>query len=620
MEFHSRANNKTDHNSQLMKKIFLIIPIVALILCSYAEAATVYVRTDGHDTNCDGTVNVAYDGSGGPDACAYLTIQKGVDVSTDPADQICVDDGTYTTGFTMSTSSGSSGNPILMRNCSGGTVTVDNSISVSGWESIGGNLWESDPVAAVSNPMWINGSTYARQLEFCVDVNSQNEYCNAGGGVVRLYSTTDPNLSTWKMDAADPINVLNVSYVTLDGIGGVYSDVVLDIGNVNNTTDTNNTNNIIVKNATYGPGGLRVVNIIGSILNPINDIKIENCVIHDSDDFQDTANGHCIKISSNQKGFHNAGVEIADSTIYNCDKHALQFSDGWSDGWFHNNRIYNFGVSSSFFSAGIRIGETHGAIVEDNDIGNGAGGVGTSTTGAAVFIQAAGTDAIVRRNKLHDTGFYGVWINCDTPGEASTGSLIYDNLIYRNARNGISVEETNSTYIYNNSFWGNGTSGLSTASAFFLADGTGTGPDKATGVVFKNNSIHSPSNAKAITGVAGTDMVSDNNILFTEGSTFGTYNGVTYATFSLYQAASLQDASSFETNPLFTDPSNADFSIAIGSPGFNTGQTLVDVPDDYYETARPQFGAYDIGAYEASTGCLTCLSLNGVSSIGVNKD
>lgn len=47
--------------------IILSIVLSALFLASPAYAAgTIYVRPDGDDTNCNGTANSSYPGSGGP--------------------------------------------------------------------------------------------------------------------------------------------------------------------------------------------------------------------------------------------------------------------------------------------------------------------------------------------------------------------------------------------------------------------------------------------------------------------------------------------------------------------------------------------------------------------------
>ncbi|MBN2550422.1 MAG: right-handed parallel beta-helix repeat-containing protein, partial [Anaerolineales bacterium] len=73
--------------------------LMTLILLSsfivIASAATpVYVRPDGDDVNCDGTANVAYPGSGSGLACAFKTIQKGID-SVDVGGTVRIYEGTY---------------------------------------------------------------------------------------------------------------------------------------------------------------------------------------------------------------------------------------------------------------------------------------------------------------------------------------------------------------------------------------------------------------------------------------------------------------------------------------------------------------------------------------------
>lgn len=51
----------------------------------------------------------------------------------------------------------------------------------------------------------------------------------------------------------------------------------------------------------------------------------------------------------------------------------------------------------------------------------------------------------------------------------------------------------------------------------------------------------------------------------------------------------------------FIDPTNGDFRLKSGSPLFDTGKTIAAVTTDIIGTARPQFSAYDIGAFESLT-------------------
>ncbi len=81
---------------------FLILSLVCVMLMlalqpqwAVQAQAVVYVRTDGDDTNCDGTANAAYPGSGGPGlACAFATIQHAVD-TVDAGGTVNVNAGTY---------------------------------------------------------------------------------------------------------------------------------------------------------------------------------------------------------------------------------------------------------------------------------------------------------------------------------------------------------------------------------------------------------------------------------------------------------------------------------------------------------------------------------------------
>ena len=81
--------------SKLLTATIVLLLLVVVPLASVEAAGTIFVRPDGDDTNCDGTADVAYPGSGGPGlACAVKTIQKGVDL-VDTGGTVTVAAGIY---------------------------------------------------------------------------------------------------------------------------------------------------------------------------------------------------------------------------------------------------------------------------------------------------------------------------------------------------------------------------------------------------------------------------------------------------------------------------------------------------------------------------------------------
>ncbi len=60
----------------------------------------------------------------------------------------------------------------------------------------------------------------------------------------------------------------------------------------------------------------------------------------------------------------------------------------------------------------------------------------------------------------------------------------------------------------------------------------------------------------------------------------------------------IDDIGRVETDPLFTNSANSNFTLQSTSPAINTGITLPLVSTDFLGITRPQGSAYDIGAYE----------------------
>ncbi|MEW6028569.1 MAG: right-handed parallel beta-helix repeat-containing protein [Chloroflexota bacterium] len=80
----------------LLQFVVVVVIVLALALPpSSALAATpIYVRTDGSDSECDGTADAPYPGGSGPLPCAVQTIQTGVNLA-DPGGTVFVAAGTY---------------------------------------------------------------------------------------------------------------------------------------------------------------------------------------------------------------------------------------------------------------------------------------------------------------------------------------------------------------------------------------------------------------------------------------------------------------------------------------------------------------------------------------------
>lgn len=112
-----------------------LLPLLALFFALPALATTYYVRTDGGSTTqCTGTTNAAYPGSGTGQACAFSAIQGCIDKPVVAGDTCEVQAGTYRTtggsGRTLNAGidfcglNGSAGNPITFKAATGASVTL----------------------------------------------------------------------------------------------------------------------------------------------------------------------------------------------------------------------------------------------------------------------------------------------------------------------------------------------------------------------------------------------------------------------------------------------------------------------------------------------------------------
>lgn len=101
----------------------LLIVVLIVSALDPVWAVSWHVRKDGHDTNCTGQADAAYDGAGGPDPCAFLTVQKAADANTVAGDTVTIHSGVYQESVTW-TKSGAAGNPIIIQGDPNDNVTV----------------------------------------------------------------------------------------------------------------------------------------------------------------------------------------------------------------------------------------------------------------------------------------------------------------------------------------------------------------------------------------------------------------------------------------------------------------------------------------------------------------
>lgn len=264
--------------------------------------------------------------------------------------------------------------------------------------------------------------------------------------------------------------------------------------------------------------------------------------------------------------FEGPYIEIKNNTIHDGDRrctpdaahgiYASGFTGNTTGTDGHNliegNTIYNFDCQS--IDAGIQL---HSDPADTNALGG----------------------YIVRKNVLHNNGV-GIFLADST----TVPIQFYNNIVYGNDGSGVILyHRIAGTLVYNNTIYGNGDRAIE----------IGTG-GTATGILVKNNAL--VGNSGAPITVWNTDPTSYGTFQFND------YNGNGHSNAIDDQNSLSTNSSNITTAPGFTNATLNDFTISSGGNLVDAGTTLVTVAIDYAGVARPQNGAYDIGAFEFTTG------------------
>jgi len=554
-----------------------------LLIAPTVFAANYYVSTHGLDDNS------------GTKTKPFASIQKGVDAATVPGDTVIVEDGIYKR-VTMTAWSGTEGRPITLKARNRGKVFIDASATISGWTNIGTNKYRSAASTNIHPALWRLGDILA--LKRCTSeaaVNAEGEYYfDATTKQFTIYTAANPETCIYKQ-LMNPLSIYSVSHIVVDGMSFQYGNS--SIGTTMNTSGPQ-TSHILVQYCTFEYGsGLGVLSISSSPARNTSYVTVDYCTIRNSDDVY-LKNGHGIKFAANVNEANGSYATVSNCTIYNCRHHGIQFSNGWSEGSFFNNRIYNFSLMGNGAASGIRTGMPSpgkgGCYIYSNDIGNGPNGQGPSL-GSAIYVQENTNQVRIHNNRLHDNYWHGVYI-FSTTGNPCYDVRIYNNLIYDNGTAGIRVEISKSVEILNNTFYRNGTNSQAGLGACLSINGVA-----AQGVVFRNNIVYNPSGqGYIIAGIPNaTPITSDHNVLFkVSASPYIHWAGVD-RDFAWWKATANQDSNSYNQDPLFKNASTRDLSTLVDSPAQNNGLNF----SQHFKTDfvhRERGTAWDIGAYEYS--------------------
>ena len=218
---------------------------------------------------------------------------------------------------------------------------------------------------------------------------------------------------------------------------------------------------------------------------------------------------------------------------------------------------------------------------------NGGGGI-------HLFNSGGGT---VTNNKLFFNG---------TTGDDGWGVVIYEpkphsyftvayNIIASNQYHGLSVEFTSAqdtVNLFNNVMYDNGT--VNYAGGISLLNN-----DQASVVTVENNVSFQNRNYDLLVDVGTPRIILNYNLYFRSSGSSVRFGGTEYAfeDFAKYKAATSQDAHSYSTDPLLSNPQAYDFTLQARSPCIDAG-VRVAMSEDIVGIAVPQGIAPDLGAYE----------------------
>lgn len=262
---------------------------------------------------------------------------------------------------------------------------------------------------------------------------------------------------------------------------------------------------------------------------------------------------------------------------------------GYSDDVLIENNV----ASRSQVEHGIYVSNSGDRpIIRNNTIwGNRANGIhmnGDRFAGGDGIISGA----IVEGNKIYGNGASG---GSGINGDGVQDSIFRNNLLYDSKASGISLYQIDGGAGSSNNQVVNNTVLVSSTGRWALNIQNGSTGNTVRNNIFYNE--HSFRGSVDISSDSLSGFTSDYNIVMNR---FTTNGGESVLSLAQWQAATGQDQHSVVATPaqIFVNPAAADFHLLAGGSAVNAGTSLFAPSVDLDGVARPQGGAFDIGAYE----------------------
>jgi hypothetical protein len=521
----------------------LLIFLIIFLLSSPVGAATYYMRADG--TNADPDCSEA-------SACCAgamdISDHDAASFSAGDIINVCDSGGIYNDQVDIP-SSGSSGSPITYQAAMGDSPVFDGYVTYTFWGEQDTNIWSSStgsPSASWNASAIYEDNVRLVSITWSTDLATTKAKMYAGtwthdgvtpqGNKYWLWCTDDaaPSTHTIHVDKIDwPFYMDNKDNITIDGMtirkakfSGIYAK--------------NGSDNVIIKN--------------------------------------------CTSIQGYMGGFNTQSVNtlFLNNTVYGTGHVGINYSGGTS-AIMRGNTVYGNCVDGKSTCGGIYGFQGSGSLSEFNHVYDNGPAVrtGQMSGGGIWFDTQDGVLPDIIRYNLVEGNVFGLM------AEMSDDAQIYGNIVldcvdddlYYQYGTGILVHSWDTdgidgTQVYNNT--------LNNNRVGIKVEGDGSTAANCTNNIIKNNIIANSIDRALVAkdggendGVYGSGNVYLNNCFDTESSNFIEWGDGTYkSTYDTWESAYGRSTDSIEADPIFTNVSSDDFTLAVTSPAINTGVDL----------------------------------------------